>query len=119
MPGRGPKVIPKLKRGLLKKFGYSTKLPTKQRRIALRKADKVYGSANLLQKLQAPSVLFKRTRPDIARIFIADRNWVERVLLSKREALAMTAKPRRKWMRMSPAARARAMPSRKKLRRVM
>ncbi len=62
--------------------------------------------------LQAQVVLRKRTQPTARRVFVSDRNWVEKVLLSKAEALQMTAKPRKKWMAMSPRARARAMPER-------
>ncbi len=116
--GRGKKVIPKIRKGLLGKYGYSTKLSLRQRRTALRKADKRYGTKRLFRMLQAQVVLRKRTQPTARRVFVADRNWVERVLLSRKEALQMTAKPRKKWMGMSPQARARAMPSRRRLRRM-
>jgi hypothetical protein len=110
--GRGKKLI-KVRKGLLKKFGYATHLPEAQRHVALRKADRKYGSVSLFKKLHAQVVLRKRTQPDVARVFRADRDWVKRNLLSRSEALQMTSKPRHRWMAMSPEARALAMPERK------
>lgn len=92
--GRGRKVIPKLKKGLLKKLGYSTKLPARQRRIALRRADRRFGTPRLFRMLQAQVVLRKRIQPKIKKIFEADRNWVEKNLLSRREARSLTARAR-------------------------
>lgn len=114
--GRGKKVIKKIRKGLLRKFGYSIDKSASQRRTALRKADKAYGSVSLFRKLQAQVVMRKRIQPVARKVFVADRNWVKKNLLSKAERLAMTRKPRRKWKRMTPAARAAAMPSRKKRR---
>jgi len=103
--GRGKKVIKEIRRGLLKQLGYSVKKPADERRTALRKADKNFGSIRLFKMLNAQVVLRKRTQPEARRVFVADRNWVGKTLLNKAERLKMTAKPRKKWMAMSPRAR--------------
>jgi hypothetical protein len=78
--GKGPKLIPKLKKGLLAKYGYHDvmHMTQKARRTALRKALKAYGRDNLIDKLNAVVVLNKNTNPALSRRFAMDRNWVEK-----------------------------------------
>jgi len=110
-PGRGPKLIEIKRKDILKKAGYSIYKPAEERHKALRKVDKQVGSIALFRMLQAQVILRKRIQqPKQRAIFEADRNWVEKNLLSKREALLMTAKPRKKWKSMSPLERAKSMP---------
>jgi hypothetical protein len=114
--GRGKKIIT-VKKGLLSKYGYSTKHPVTVRREALRRADRAYGTPSLFRKLQAQVVLRKRTQPEARRIFEEDLDWVRENLLSRTERLAMTKPARERWMAMSPALRARLMPERGSSRR--
>lgn len=111
-PGRGKKVF-KVRKGLLKKVGYSTHLPDEERHRALRKADKLYGSVRLWRMLNAQLVYRKRIPDGVKSTFQEDRDWVMKNLISRKEARTMTAPAVRKWKAMTPAARARAMPERK------
>jgi len=110
--GKGKKLFT-VRKGLLSKYGYSTKLPATKRRAALLKADRVYGTPRLFRMLNAQVILRKRTQPEARKVFESDRDWVEKNLLSKMEALGMTRPARQRWMSMSPSARAVAMPERK------
>jgi hypothetical protein len=77
---RSRNLIPKLKKGLLAKYGYHDvmHMTQKARRAALRKALKAYGRDNLIDKLNAVVVLNKNTNPTLSRRFAMDRNWVEK-----------------------------------------
>jgi len=111
--GRGKRVIKIKRRGLLKKHGYGVHKSVRERRSALKKVDKLVGSPALFKMLNA-QVIFRKHMPDgVKRTFESDRDWIKRNLLSKKEALAMTKAPRKKWVGMSPEARAKAMPERK------
>jgi len=74
--GKGPKLIPKLKKGLLTKYGYSSKETTQKRHSALKKAAKEYGAGNLVQKLNSIYVLNRGTNPKVAATFNKDKKWV-------------------------------------------
>jgi len=102
-PGRGKKVIPI--KGKLD--GYSTSMPTEQRRNLLSRLVAKYGVAKVWRKLHAMVVMRKRTRGPAYEIFKADRDWVADTFDT--EALTPRAAIR-KWKRMSPRARAKAMP---------
>lgn len=91
--GRGKKIIP-VHKGDLTKLGYHTSLPAGERHKALRKADKKYGTKSLFKKLNAQVIFRKRTQPKQKKIFVADRNWVAKNLLSRKERLELTRKPR-------------------------
>jgi len=108
-PGRGKKVI-KIKPGRLRKYGYSTFKSTVERRKALRKADRAYGSVRLWRMLNAQVVLRKNTRGRAYRIFKSDRDWVMRNLMTKSERRSMTKPAVKEWKSMSPRERAKAMP---------
>ena len=81
-PGRGKKII-KVKKGLLKAVGYSTKLSAKARHEALRKAIRRYGALKVFRMLHAQVVLRKRTQPKARRIFMQDRDYVKRLVYAK------------------------------------
>jgi len=98
--GRGKKLF-KVKKGLLKKHGYSTHLPEEARHAALRKADKAYGSVRLFKMLNA-QLLFRKRLPDgVKEVFQADRDWVLNNLVNPKEARTMTAPAVRKWKGMT------------------
>jgi hypothetical protein len=73
-PG-APQIGP-LRPGELKKYGYSYKLDTTQRRSALAQAVKEYGALGTYRKLNAVSKLTGRTAPEASARFAADRNWI-------------------------------------------
>lgn len=106
--GRGKKLI-KVRKGLLTSLGYHIHESTSQRRTALRKADKKYGSVRLWKMLNAQAVFRKRT-DGIGSTFKQDRDWVMRNLISKSEAQSMTRPAVKKWKKMTHTQRARAMP---------
>lgn len=74
-PGRGSKVLPKLKKGTLGGPGFFKK-SAKGRHIIESRAAKRKGEKVVQGKLQAISTLNKRTNPDVSRKAAADRRWV-------------------------------------------
>lgn len=68
-----------IKRGTLKKFGYSgvDKLTVKQRHRSLKKAMNRMSCNKLLHKLNAVAVLNKNREPSVSRKFRADYRWVK------------------------------------------
>lgn len=73
-PGIGP-----LRKGGLKKFGYSqvTTMSQSRRHLALREAVKAYGPLTTWRKLNAIYIYTKKTSPASSAIFKADRDWVK------------------------------------------
>jgi Family of unknown function (DUF5771) len=79
-PGKlpdAPRIGP-LRKGELKKFGYSYKLPDSDRRRALEKAVKVKGALDIFHKLDAVAKLSKRAAPAASKTFAEDRDWVKK-----------------------------------------
>jgi hypothetical protein len=74
--GKGTKKIGQLRKGELKRFGYSTRLSTEQRHAALKKAISTLGSNNVYHKLDAVAKLSVRIAPKRSKIFTMDREWV-------------------------------------------
>jgi len=74
--GRGKAIIP-VSDGKLTKLGYSTSLPAKKRRSALKKAIKKYGATSVFRMLNAQVILRKRIQRGAKKRFLADRNWVK------------------------------------------
>lgn len=76
--GRGPKVLPKPKRGTLGKYGYASvkKLSVAERRSALRQAVKAYGPNVVISKLTLVRNFNKNTDPRASAIFKRDAQWV-------------------------------------------
>ena len=65
-----------LKKGELRKYGYSYKNPEQIRRIALAKAISVDGRSTVYHRLNAVAKLSVSRAPEASKIFAADRNWV-------------------------------------------
>jgi len=72
---RVPRIGP-LRKGDLKKFGYSYKLPDDVRRKALTSAVEEYGALSTYRKLNAVAKLSGLSVPKAGQVFGADRNWV-------------------------------------------
>lgn len=76
--GRGPKVIPKLKKGALGKYGYDPDYSASSRRKALSKCVQREGYATCLRRVNALRVLFKRTKPSISKRAKSDVSYLQR-----------------------------------------
>ena len=72
------KVIPPLKKGKLRDFGYSASETTTLRHKALDKAVKEYGATSVARKLTAVATLQKNTNPKASTIFKKDEKYVMR-----------------------------------------
>lgn len=75
LPAGAPTIGP-LRKGELKQYGYSYKLPEVNRRSALTKAVQAYGPLGTYRKLNAVAKLTLRTSPAASATFANDRNWV-------------------------------------------
>ena len=75
--GNDPRLIPKLKKGTLTQFGYTTKKTDIQRHNALKKALKKLRYASVIHKLNAVKVLTKNTNPTASNTFDKDIKWLE------------------------------------------
>ena len=74
--------IPPLKKGQLRKYGYSARGTTAERHTALKKAVKAYGAGNVIQKLNAVSILNRNRTPSfLTKVFRKDLVWVRNTYL--------------------------------------
>lgn len=73
LPGRGPKIIPSLKRGSL---GINFKMSTTARRRRLISLARRIGERRVVGKLRAIQVLMKRTAPQISSIAAKDAKFI-------------------------------------------
>jgi hypothetical protein len=78
-PPRSAVRIGPLKKGELKKFGYSYKLPVEKRREALQDAINKLGPLNVYYKLHAVSELTKTKAPRASAVFMEDKKWIQTV----------------------------------------
>jgi hypothetical protein len=69
-----------LKPGKLKAFGYSSKKSTEERHAAIKRAIKAYGALAVYRMLQAVATYSKRTTPGKSHIYMADRNYVGKLV---------------------------------------
>lgn len=71
-------LIGPLKKGLMKKVGYSVTAKASTRRRAVDKAVKKYGKLSTLRKLNAVAVYTRRTSPVKSRKFKSDVKYVQK-----------------------------------------
>lgn len=77
--GRSRKnLIGPLKKGLMKRMGYSVNAKAKTRRRAVDRAVKKYGKLSTLRKLNAVAVYTRRTSPVKSRKFKSDVKYVQK-----------------------------------------
>jgi len=76
--GKSEKVIGPLRKGELRKYGYSYKLPDYVRRRALQRAIGATGPLDVYRKLNAVAKLSERAAPAASSSFAADRNWIHK-----------------------------------------
>ncbi len=80
--GKGPKVIGKLKAGMLTMYGYHPVEAMTNRHKALSKGiSKGEKPLSVLRRLVAISTLTKRTLPRASRIYKADARWISKKYL--------------------------------------
>jgi hypothetical protein len=75
-PGKAPAKIGPLRKGDLKKHGYSFRLNSATRHQALRKAVGEYGALGVFHKLAAVRSLTKATLPAASQVYEKDEKWV-------------------------------------------
>jgi len=120
---KGPKLIPKLRKGLLEKYGYHASDPVSKRHASLGKAVEAYGATSVFRKLNAVMVFNKNTSPSVSAKFRADRNWVRATYMggkgSRRRRSPRKSSRRRSRRRRSPrkSSRRRRRPLKKSSRR--
>ena len=66
-----------LRKGTLIKYGYSFKLADSQRHKALLSAIEAYGKTSVYNRLNTVAALAKKSQPNVASIFLKDRDWVQ------------------------------------------
>jgi hypothetical protein len=66
-----------LQRGLLLAHGYNFRLTKRVRRDSLLKAVRVHGASAVYKQLAAVAKIFKRSKPEAARVFAEDRDWTK------------------------------------------
>jgi len=83
--GKGPKLIGKLKKGMLTSYGYHPVEAKTNRHKSLSKAISKGKEAPLavFRRLQAIGTLTKRTLPRASRIYKADAKWIRSKFASK------------------------------------
>ena len=67
-----------LHKGELKRHGYVYDVDRQERHTALKRAVKEFGPLSVYRKLDVVAKLSKRTVPDAAHVFKADREWIRR-----------------------------------------
>lgn len=75
-----------LKKGGLGKFGYHTvkNLTLKERKAALINASKSIGYLTVFRKLNAIEIYNRNTNPIISKIFKQDKNWINKLRITKK-----------------------------------
>lgn len=74
---RSRRVIPKLKKGSLTRYGYSVHKSQKSRHRSLKKALNKYGYSSLVKKLNAVKLLSKNTSPSNSKIYGKDIKYLQ------------------------------------------
>jgi hypothetical protein len=76
-PGKGPKLIGKLKSGMLTKYGYHpVDVTTSRHRALSRGISKGEKPLSMMRRLVAISTLTKRTLPRASKIYKQDAMWI-------------------------------------------
>lgn len=75
------RVIPPLRKGELKQFGYSSANSVASRHRALAKAIKKYGDLSVFRKINVLYVYNKNKNPTLASKFTSDKNWIKRTYM--------------------------------------
>ena len=92
---RTSRVLPKLKKGSLTKYGYSAKNNSTERHTAIKKAIKAYGYGEVIKKLNAVKLLSKNTNPKNSKIYASDIIYIQKNF-EKKSKSKRKSKSRRK-----------------------
>jgi hypothetical protein len=76
LPGKGPKILPKLKQGTLE--GYSTKKSDLSRHRALLKHSREKSKSTVIKKLNAVKILTKNTSPKTSKKIQKDIKYLQK-----------------------------------------
>lgn len=77
LPGKGPKVIPTLKKGVLGKYGYTSRKSAVKRHSALKRAESGESYKRVIDQLVAVRTLNRNTNPRTAKVFNSDIKWMQ------------------------------------------
>ena len=75
--GKGPRLLPELKKGTLSQYGYHAHLNAQERHKSLSRATRNIPAITVFRKLNAVYVLSRNTNPRVSNIFRRDRDWVK------------------------------------------
>lgn len=81
LPGKGPKILPKPKSGLLEQYGYKDikNLSAKQREEILEKAAKQLGYKDIIKHLTLIHNLSHRSNPETAKLMKQDQEKISKI----------------------------------------
>lgn len=82
-PGKGPKILPPMRKGMLTMYGYSTSAPDTVRRAALTRAAIANSPLTILKRLRLVATYTRRSNPRVSRLYLKNRNWVKKTLFHK------------------------------------
>ena len=83
---KSKKILKKLEKGTLAKFGYNTSDPKDIRRKVLKKAIKKFGYYKLIKRLEVLKMLTKRTNPNLSKIYSNDTKYLLYMSPKKRKS---------------------------------
>jgi hypothetical protein len=84
-PGKGPKILPKPKEGLLTRYGYHLDLNKEDRHAALRKAMRRYGGRSLILKLNLVRN-YSKNEPTLHRKLTSDMRYVQELYKKQKKS---------------------------------
>jgi len=79
----GLRVIPKLRKGELKQFGYSSSNSVASRHRALAKAIREYSDLSVFRKLNVLYIFNKNKNPSLASKFNSDKAWIKKTYMTE------------------------------------
>jgi hypothetical protein len=82
-PGKGPKILPPMRKGMLTMYGYSTSAPNTVRHTALMRAAMANSPLTILKRLRLVATYTRRSNPRVSRLYLKNRNWVKKTLFHK------------------------------------
>lgn len=91
-------VLIPVRKGTLRRFGYSSKLQKEKRQEALRKAVKADGWLSIFRKLNALTIFFKRN-PKMRAIFFSDRDYVKAYGKPGEDNMSKMSKTKKRYAR--------------------
>jgi len=119
-PGKGPNYIGPLRKGALKRFGYSSTKPLRKRHLALDRAAAASNAMTVFYRLNAVAVLTKNVNPSLSRKFKGDAEWVRRkfrVQIKRRSRQTRSRQTRKRKRKSSKRKRKSSKRKRKQSKR--